>query len=377
MSLNVLKLLLALLITVCIALVHRLEVLFQLGETNQLAFVDGPKDLPLCRPFSATLLRSYLPIDIPNSKVVYYEAVQQLLVGMPQKRHQIDTGIGLVPLRSGEYVSMSRRIPFDKWTKDDPHMCMQVMQLYHGDLQPKHGSQCMFLYGSDVRIFTYKGDIWGYTHLKQDDSSTNILLYNTKTTETFKIVVETLKDYGKNWMPFESRGELYFIHSLEPRLVIVHVGLHKTKSFAQTRVGKVPVIYGTLLYGITPQTSKKVLRRGSTPGFRVYRTNIILGIGHITKMRDRDNENRGSQVPFIWYFDFSDASPVVKYIEMELKNDHGGHKRYIYPLSLFYKDNELYMTATDSYYNWFSTHVQKSPFALSEVRNMLYKIYLN
>lgn len=334
--------------------------------------------LPICDPVvSIRPMVSSIPFDVTSVTEVHYKVVQHLVTGMKQEPLQIDSGIGIVPLDNGQYFSMNRRIPYNTWKVSDPHMCMQVAEFFNEDLTSAY-KPCMFLNGADVRIFTYNNRVYGYTllnTLKPSPLWADVLIYSANSGETYKVVIDgftKFSQYGKNWMPFEYKNELYFIHSLEPSLVILKVDLQHHGPCVETKVGCVKTVSGKFVIGFPEHSTKHIRMRGSTPG--IVQGDLVVGVGHISEYKDQENEGRGSQIPFLWYFDMN--KHTVHYVDMKLENDFNGHKRYIYPISLFTKDGSLYMTATDSYYNWFDEYIQKSQTPLSDVRNLLYKIYV-
>jgi hypothetical protein len=342
----------------------------------------GPKHLVTCGPLPMVTpsVPESIPIDILYEKTVLkYTAVQQITTPSPQVPHSIDTGMGVVPLLNGGFISMNRRLPYgDGYSNKRPHMTMQMLHFTTDDHFPLYGSECMFLYGSDVRIFTFRGQVYGYTHLRSiGGGTTDILIYNVNTGRTVKLVVNQLKNtfmaYGKNWMPFEYHDTLFFIHGLDPSLTIVKVGdMEVSSKYAATQVGNIPIVYCDLIRvnNTRVATTDSIHRRGSTPAFTSG--NVVWGVGHISKIKDPENENRGSQIPFFWKLNMETRQ--VEYVDMEIDSDYGGHKRYIYPMSLFVINRKLFMTAVDSYSNWFRPRVSESPFPLSEVRNTVYEI---
>jgi len=68
----------------------------------------------------------------------------------------------------------------------------------------------------DPRIFIFQGELWLYYQIAiQGESDCQIFIFNPLRNQTIELSVAS-GFRGKNWAPFEYRGGLYFVYSLEP-----------------------------------------------------------------------------------------------------------------------------------------------------------------
>jgi hypothetical protein len=129
--------------------------------------------------------------------------------------------------------------------------------------------------GEDPRLFFYKQEPWLYFQIFNElESDVEIRVKNLKSDIEYNLR-SPLGFNGKNWVPFEKNGELHFIYSLEPLVVLKmsidsqgNHGLEQIlstkdfnpgwetnfdKSIGQVRGGTPGVIFGKRIIGFTHQ----------------------------------------------------------------------------------------------------------------------------
>lgn len=312
-----------------------------------------------------------------NLTDIRFSLQQQLVSRTPFKPQKVLTGLGLLELENGDYVGLNRKIQFDLFTEKEPHKSEQMVEFFDKEYFPKDATRpCMIGFGADIRIFQHKNQVLGYTIMTSENKSNNIdmILYNLNTCIAYVVSVdvwETFKKFGKNWMPFTFNSELYFVHSLVPKLTLVKVNISdEITEYRNTKVGKLPILKGKVIQSKTSNNNKKQLnRRGSTHG--IVFDNYVWGIGHSSDYRDPHNS---FQRPFLWYFNFIDLDSPVEFIEMVEERNDQPRNRFIFPISILSNNEELMMIATDSVYNWFGKETMKGYYPLSNVKNTLFKL---
>jgi len=84
--------------------------------------------------------------------------------------------------------------------------------------------------GEDPRIFVFRGELWFYYQIAiQGTGDCQLYIFNPEQNLTLQLRTE--KNFsGKNWVPFEFRGELHFVYSYVPFIlyrakVVPHEGV--------------------------------------------------------------------------------------------------------------------------------------------------------
>lgn len=312
-----------------------------------------------------------------NFSDIRFSLQQQLVSKTPYQPQKVLTGLGLLELENGDYVGLNRKIPFDTFTKKEPHKSEQMVEIFDKDFFPKDTTRpCMIGFGADIRIFQHKNQVFGYTIMTSEYKGKiiDMILYNLNTCMAYVVLVdewETFEKFGKNWMAFTFNDELYFVHSLVPKLTLVKVNISdEITEYRNTKLGQLPILKGKVIQSKTTNENKKQLnRRGSTHG--IVFDNYVWGIGHSSDYRDRKNS---FQRPFLWYFNFSDLESPVEFIEMVEEENDQPKNRFIFPISIISNNEELMMTATDSFDNWFRKETMNGYYPLSNVKNSLFKL---
>ena len=177
---------------------------------------------------------------------------------------------------------------------------------------------------------------------------------------------------GKNWMPFvwsSSVGEpekIHFVYSLNPLRIL--------------RADQDPARPGTMLvrfvveqgerYGVDP-----FKLRGGAAATVIDGGSTLVGIGHYTA-------EGHAQSAFFFVTDLSqlkDCSPhnicrptenmvLTRVSEPLALQDH---PHMLFPMSAFFRDGDMFMTATESSHNWFTTEGMKE-----SINNFLYKLHV-
>ena len=78
----------------------------------------------------------------------------------------------------------------------------------------------------DPRIFTFRGKLWIYGHFRGflgECTHSPIVMPMSEPFDVSKIIklkTEKMRWLEKNWMPFEYRGELYFVYDISPHIIL-------------------------------------------------------------------------------------------------------------------------------------------------------------
>ena len=78
----------------------------------------------------------------------------------------------------------------------------------------------------DARLFTFRGGIWLYGHFRGylgGCMHIPIIIPVSdplKPSNMIKLITENMQEQEKNWMPFEVSGELYFVYSISPHIIL-------------------------------------------------------------------------------------------------------------------------------------------------------------
>jgi len=78
----------------------------------------------------------------------------------------------------------------------------------------------------DPRIFTFRGKLWIYGHFRGflgECTHSPIVIPMSEPFDVKKIIklkTENMRWLEKNWMPFEYRGELYFVYDISPHIIL-------------------------------------------------------------------------------------------------------------------------------------------------------------
>jgi hypothetical protein len=120
----------------------------------------------------------------------------------------VEMAIGAVSI-NGSTLTASR---IKKRSERNP-FGIAVRWSFDSNLTSRNG---FITYAEDPRIFIFQGELWLYYQIYiQSKSDCQIFIFNPLRNQTIELKVDR-EFSGKNWAPFDYRGELYFVYSFEP-----------------------------------------------------------------------------------------------------------------------------------------------------------------
>jgi len=160
----------------------------------------------------------------------------------------------------------------------------------------------------DPRIFIFCNELWLYYQIaNQFDPGCKMFIFNPL--RNVKIELRTTKEFGgKNWIPFEFKGELFIVYSFEP------FSLHKSKNVSVDKDGFIEFVpvESKLTLSLDVDTGSRDKYgigaiRGGTP---LVETELgkFIGFTHV---------NKGGKL---------EKSHQIGYVEIDLLNNEMKHR---------------------------------------------------